>query len=291
MKSIIIPDSVREIGTSTFSYCSSLEEVKLSKNLTSIPTSLFRYCDKLETIVIPNGVKTIGDTVFADCMNLRSVTFPDTIRSGEIGSRIFSNSPKVVASVIKDSEAHLYMRRNSYAFTLITTGINLDKVELTLNVNDSSKYVAILSPYTIADNSQLIWTSSNTAVATIDSNGVVTGVSEGEAIITVKTANGLSAVSNVTVNDEHTPIVGIKLNQNELIMKKETSSSLRATINPTNTTEDKKLTWTSSDNEIATVSSTGVLTARKPGNVIITVTTSNGISDTCNVTVISELRQ
>ena len=289
LKSIIIPDSVREIGTSTFSYCSSLEEVKLSKNLTSIPTSLFRYCDKLETIVIPNGVKTIGDTVFADCMNLRSVTFPDTIRSGEIGSRIFSNSPKVVASVIKDSEAHLYMRRNSYAFTLITTGINLVKVELTLNVNDSSKYVAILSPYTIADNSQLIWTSSNTAVATIDSNGVVTGVSEGEAIITVKTANGLSAVSNVTVNDEHTPIVGIKLNQNELIMKKETSSSLRATINPTNTTEDKKLTWTSSDNEIATVSSTGVLTARKPGNVIITVTTSNGISDTCNVTVISEI--
>ena len=289
LKSIVIPDTVKEIGTSSFSYCSNLEEVKLSKNLTNISTSLFRYCDKLETVVIPNGVKTIGDTVFADCLNLRSVTFPDTIQSNQIGSRIFSNSPKVVASVIADSEAHLYMRRNGYSFTLITTGINLDKVELTLNVNDSSKYVAILSSYTIADNSQLTWISSNPGIAAVDNNGVVTGISEGDAVITVKTANGLTATSNVTVKDEHIPIIGVKLNQKELVMKKETSSSLRATINPSNTTEDKKLTWISSDNEIVTISSTGVLTARKPGTAIITVTTSNGISDTCNVTVISEI--
>lgn len=289
LKTIVIPNSVREIGTSTFSYCSNLEEVTLSKNLSAIASSLFRYCDKLETVIIPNGVKRIGDTVFADCMNLRSVTFPITIESNQIGSRIFSNSPKVVASVIADSAAHLYMRRNEYAFTLITTGINLDKAKLTLNVNDSSKYIAILSPYTIADNSQLIWISSNPDIAAVDGNGVVTGKSEGEAVITVKTANGLTATSNVTVKDEHILIESIKLNQKELVIKKETSSSLRATINPSNTTEDKKLTWTSSDNEIVTVSSTGVLTARKPGTAIITVTTSNGISDTCNVTVISEI--
>lgn len=289
LKTIVIPNSVREIGTSTFSYCSNLEEVTLSKNLSAIASSLFRYCDKLETVIIPNGVKRIGDTVFADCMNLRSVTFPITIESNQIGSRIFSNSPKVVASVIADSAAHLYMRRNEYAFTLITTGINLDKAKLTLNVNDSSKYIAILSPYTIADNSQLIWISSNSDIAAVDGNGVVTGKSEGEAVITVKTANGLTATSNVTVKDEHILIESIKLNQKELVIKKETSSSLRATINPSNTTEDKKLTWTSSDNEIVTVSSTGVLTARKPGTAIITVTTSNGISDTCNVTVISEI--
>ena len=108
----------------------------------------------------------------------------------------------------------------------------MDKVELTLNVNDSSKYVAILSPYTIADNTQLTWISSNPNIAAIDNNGIVTGVSEGEATITVKTANGLSATSNVTISDEHIPIVGVKLNQNELVMKKETSSSLKATINP-----------------------------------------------------------
>lgn len=90
-------------------------------------------------------------------MNLKSVTFPNTIKASEnegngIGSRVFSNSPKVVASVIEGSVAHTYMRRNGYKFTLITTGINLDKPELKLNVNDASKYVVILSPYKVVDN-------------------------------------------------------------------------------------------------------------------------------------------
>jgi len=289
LKSIVIPDSVSEIGASSFTYCSNLEEVTLSKNLSAIPSSLFRYCDKLETVVLPNKVKSVGDTVFADCLNLRSVTFPSTIESSKIGSRIFSNSPKVVASVIENSEAHLYMRRNEYPFTLVTTGINLDKVELKLNINDSSKYTAILSPYTIADNSQLTWTSSNPAIATVDDNGVVKGISKGKATITVKTANGLTATSNVTVSDEQIPIKSVTLSKKELVVKKETSNSLRAIINPSNTTDDKKLTWTSSNNEIITVSSTGVLTARKPGTAVITVTTSNGISESCNVTVISEI--
>ena len=72
-------------------------------------------------------------------------------------------------------------------------------------------------------------------------------------------------------------------------MKKQTTSGLRASISPSDTTEDKSLTWMSSDNEIATVSSTGLITARNPGEAIITVKTSNGISSTCTVTVISEI--
>lgn len=289
LKNIDIPDSVTQIGNSTFSYCSNLETVKLPKKLGEISTSLFRYCDKLDTVVIPNGVSSIQDTAFADCLNLRSVIFPDTISSNGIGSRIFSNSPKVVASVIEDSEAHLYMRRNGYAFSLINTGLNLDKKELTLNVNDSRKYVVILTPYTIANNSQLTWVSSNPSVATVDENGVVTALTEGEATITVRNINGLTDTSKVTITNRHVPITGISLNKKELVMKKQTTSGLRASISPSDTTEDKSLTWMSSDNEIATVSSTGLITARNPGEAIITVKTSNGISSTCTVTVISEI--
>ena len=289
LKNIDIPDSVTQIGNSTFSYCSNLEIVKLPKKLGEISTSLFRYCDKLDTVVIPNGVSSIQDTAFADCLNLRSVIFPDTISSNGIGSRIFSNSPKVVASVIEDSEAHLYMRRNGYAFSLINTGLNLDKKELTLNVNDSRKYVVILTPYTIANNSQLTWVSSNPSVATVDENGVVTALTEGEATITVRNTNGLTDTSKVTITNRHVPITGISLNKKELVMKKQTTSGLRASISPSDTTEDKSLTWMSSDNEIATVSSTGLITARNPGEAIITVKTSNGISSTCTVTVISEI--
>ena len=294
LKSMVIPDSVTEIGASTFSNCSNLEEVKLPQNLNRISANLFRYCDSIETVVIPNGVIAVDDTAFADCMNLKSVTFPNTISTSEnegsgIGSRIFSNSPKVVASVIEGSLAHTYMRRNGYNFTLITTGINLDKPELTLNVNESSKYVAILSPYTIANNTSLTWKSSNPDVATVDANGVVTGISEGKATITVRNSNGLSASSEVTVTNINTPITNVSLNFSDLEIRKDSSQGLRATITPKETTDDKTLTWESSNPEVATVSSTGVVTARRPGNAIITVRTSNGLTDTCNITVISQI--
>ena len=294
LKSMVIPDSVTEIGASTFSNCSNLEEVKLPRNLNRISANLFRYCDSIETVVIPNGVIAVDDTAFADCMNLKSVTFPNTISASEnegsgIGSRIFSNSPKVVASVIEGSLAHTYMRRNGYDFTLITTGINLDKPELTLNVNESSKYVAILSPYTIANNTSLTWKSSNPDVATVDANGVVTGISEGKATITVRNSNGLSASSEVTVTNINTPITKVSLNYSDLEIKKDSSQGLRATITPKETTDDKTLTWESNNPEVATVSSTGVVTARRPGNAIITVRTSNGLTDTCNITVISQI--
>lgn len=289
LKNIEIPDSIDQIGSSTFSYCSNLETVKLSKNLDRITASLFRYCDKLETVTIPNGVKYIENTAFADCLNLKSVIFPNTIITDEIGSRIFSNSPKVVASVIDGSVAHIYMRRNGYAFELIGTGLNLDKRELNLNINDSARYVAILSPYTIANNTQLTWLSSNSNVATVDDNGVVIARAEGETIITAKNPNGLTATSKVIVTNKHVPITGISLNNSELVLKKQTSTGLRATINPSDTTEDKQLTWDSSNNEVATVSSTGLVTARNPGVATITVKTSNGISSICTVTVISEI--
>ena len=294
LKSMVIPDSVTEIGASTFSNCSNLEEVKLPQNLNRISANLFRYCDSIETVVIPNGVIAVDDTAFADCMNLKSVTFPNTISASEnegsgIGSRIFSNSPKVVASVIEGSLAHTYMRRNGYNFTLITTGINLDKPELTLNVNESSKYVAILSPYSIANNTSLTWQSSNPDVATVDANGVVTGISEGKATITVRNSNGLSASSEVTVTNINTPITNVSLNYSDLEIRKDSSQGLRATITPKETTDDKTLTWESNNPEVATVSSTGVVTARRPGNAIITVRTSNGLTDTCNITVISQI--
>ena len=294
LKNIVIPDSVTEIGASTFSNCSNLVDVKLPQNLNRISANLFRYCDSIETVVVPNGVIAVDDTAFADCMNLKSVTFPNTIKASEnegngIGSRVFSNSPKVVASVIEGSVAHTYMRRNGYKFTLITTGIKLDKPELKLNVNDASKYVVILSPYKVVDNTSLTWQSNNPGIASVDANGVVTGITEGKATITVKSGNGLSASSEVTVTNISAPITNVSLNYSNLELRKNSSQGLRATITPKETTDDKTLTWESNNPEVATVSSTGVVTARKPGNATITVRTSNGLTDTCNVTVVSQI--
>lgn len=288
LKTLDIPDSVTSIGVAAFSNCSKLVSVKLPKNLKTISVNMFRYCDSIETIVIPNGVQTIEITAFSNCANLKSVIFPETVKT--INGKIFVGAPMVTSYVIDGSFAHTYMIRNSYDFKLIETGINLDKKELSLNVGDTSTYVAVISPFSIIDNAQLTWSSSNSSCVSVNNKGEIEALSVGTAIITAKTSSGLSATSTVTVTDDQIEIDSIILDKSTLTLATESKGTLRATINPTNTTEDKTLVWESDDVSIATVGATGIVTARSPGTTTIRVKTSNNKYSECVVTVNSDIK-
>ncbi len=81
------------------------------------------------------------------------------------------------------------------------------------------------------------------------------------------------------------PITSVSLNTTSVSMYKNNTYTLKATINPTNTTDSKTLTWSSSNTSVATVSSSGKVTANGVGTATITVKTSTGKTKTCNVTV------
>ena len=76
---VVIPDSVREIGSSSFVDLRGVERMLMEDEEYDAP--------EMETLVIPEGVEKIGDYAFAYCTNLRSVTIPDSVRS--IGDRAF----------------------------------------------------------------------------------------------------------------------------------------------------------------------------------------------------------
>jgi len=133
-------------------------------------------------------------------------------------------------------------------------------------------------------NSVLSFKSTNTAVATVSSTGLVEGLSKGNATIIVKTADGtdIRKTCKVTVTG---PVESIKLNKTTANLEVGKTLTLKTTIKPSNTV-DKSVTWSSSDTTIATVSSTGSITGKKVGNADITVTTVNGQKTaTCKVTV------
>lgn len=81
VKSIKIPDSVIEIYADTFSGCTALENITLSKNLKSIETRAFYKCSSLTNIVIPDSVTSIATSAFAQCMALKQVNIPDNVTS------------------------------------------------------------------------------------------------------------------------------------------------------------------------------------------------------------------
>ena len=168
--------------------------------------------------------------------------------------------------------------------TVAVTMVSLDKTTLSLEVGGESTLAATVSPSN-ATNKKLKWSSSNTAVATVDQNGKVKGIKAGSATITVTTEDGgKKATCAVTVKDKVVAVTGITLNKSTLSLFEAVSAQLTATISPSNAT-DKTVTWSSSNTSVATVDNTGKVTAVNAGTATITAKTSNNKSATCSVTV------
>lgn len=159
-----------------------------------------------------------------------------------------------------------------------------------INIMPGSKYS--LTPTVVPEDSSnqtITFTSSNPDVATVTSVGMVIGVGEGNATITANTNDGskISKTCKVTVSY---PVTSVTLNNTSAKLEIGKTLTLEATLNPYYATK-KNVTWKSSNSSIATVSSTGVVTGKKAGNVNITVTATDGKSTaTCKVTVIKSAK-
>ena len=163
--------------------------------------------------------------------------------------------------------------------------ISLNKSNITLSKGTSETLKATINPSDTTDDKTLKWTSSNPNIATVDNTGKVTAVGGGTATITVKSQNGKEASCEVKVTSK---IESISLNKSNITLSKGTSETLKATINPSDATDDKTLTWKSEDENIAKVDGNGKVTGVGTGTTNITVTTSNGKSATCKVTVVRQ---
>jgi ABC-type Fe3+-hydroxamate transport system substrate-binding protein len=163
--------------------------------------------------------------------------------------------------------------------------VTLDKTSITLDVGSSYTLTPTVSP-SDATNKNVTWKSSNTSVATV-SNGVVIGVSAGNATITVTTVDGSkTATCSVTVKAVSTVVnvTGVSLDNTTLEVVKGSSAVLTAAVVPSNAS-NKDVTWKSNDESIATVLN-GVVTGVSNGTTTITATTADGSKTaTCTVTV------
>lgn len=166
--------------------------------------------------------------------------------------------------------------------TVYVTSIALNKTSATITEGETLQLSATITPED-ATNKNVIWSSSDDAVATVDTNGEVIGIAVGEATITATTEDGgFTAECVVTVI---IPVSNISLNKTSATLIEAETLQLIATITPDNAT-NKNVTWSSSDDAIATVDANGLVTAIAAGEAIITVTTEDGgLTAECVVTV------
>lgn len=140
-------------------------------------------------------------------------------------------------------------------------------------VGESAQINFTISPAD-ATNQYVTWTSSDPSILTVNSSGTVTGVSPGTATITgVTLDNGLTVTKQITVLA--VAVTGVAVSPSNTSMNVNSTLQLAANIVPANAT-NKNVSWSSSDETIATVDANGKVTALKRGNVVITATTLDG---------------
>lgn len=158
----------------------------------------------------------------------------------------------------------------------------MSQTEVTTEKDQTLQLTATIRPADTEDKA-LVWASSDEKIATVDQTGKVTTIEYGKTVISATTTNGISGYCTVNVVDSKIYVTEVKLNNTELSLKVGASQTLKAVVSPENAT-DPTVTWTTSDEAVATVNAEGLVTAVKEGEAVITAT-ADGKSATCKVTV------
>ena len=233
---------------------------------------------QLEAVLVPEDATVGSDVIVWSSSNEDAVTVDQT---GLVTA--IDDGTAIITATLGDVEG-------TYTITVETvplTGISI-KGETTIHRGETEKLEVIYEPANTTDDRTVTWTSSDENVATVAVDGTVTavGIGEtgiGEAQITAKVGNH-TAVCTVYVDAPLEQIIPDDPLEKELV--KGQTGTIGYKLDPEDTTDDKTVTFASSDTSVATVNeTTGEVTAVKAGTAVITLTGANGITAEVTVTV------
>ncbi|MEG0663888.1 MAG: Ig-like domain-containing protein, partial [Clostridia bacterium] len=219
--------------------------------------------------------------------SITTASFKSTISELTIGKNIVFIEPYAISKFTKiicykNSYAHKYAVDNGYNFELISNDI--EKLEITnapssLSVGEQLKLNIKISPLD-AENKDLVFSSSDENIATIDNNGTITAKKKGNVTITVKTKDNLIFTS-CNFNVKNIAISEIVVLNKSFSIEKDNTLQINTIITPENAT-NKTLIYESSNEDIATVDKNGLITAKEKGNAIIKIRSAE---DSTQVTI------
>lgn len=216
--------------------------------------------------------------------NIAKVSAKGVITAVNYGDAIITCSAADDEFIFSEATVHV-------ALPVEKLTIGEPKVTLLISDQDPSAANATLVCTVFPENAHIqdvSWTSSNEDIATVDENGNIHAIAPGTAKITAtskeETTTPKSATCTITVLQS---VTSIELNPSQTTLNVRASLNLAANVLPENA-GNKKVTWESSNPDIATVSSSGRVTAVSPGTatILCTAADGSGVTSTCEVTVI-----
>ena len=289
LTTINIPNTVKAISNSTFQDCTSLTEVHLSNILKEIPASTFSGCKKLTTINFPSTLTTIGNSAFSGCESLPEAILPSGVE--KIESNAFKNCKAMKKAVVPDTVSSVGSSAfyGCEALADITLGSKLKKIE-SQTFYGCTVLPSIVLPYnvtTIGDSAfvnctkltQITVPRNTTSIASNAFSYPKKMTMYGPSDCYAQTYASGKGIKYVT-QDIHA--ISVSLDITEKTTERYDDFQLTATIAPLNFTD--AVVWTSSNEEVATVSDTGYVEICGVGTAVITVTAGN-VKAACKITV------
>lgn len=284
-----MPDTINFIGNSIFQNCTSLTEVHLPKSLKEIPSDTFSGCKKLTAINFPSTLTTIGNSAFSGCESLPEAILPSGVE--KIETNAFKNCKAMKKAVVPDTVSSIGSSAfyGCEALADITLGSKLKKIE-SQTFYGCTVLPSIVLPYnvtTIGDSAfvnctkltQITVPRNTTSIASNAFSYPKKMTMYGPSDCYAQTYASGKGIKYVT-QDIHA--TSVSLDSTEKTAERYDDFQLTATIAPLNFTD--AVVWTSSNEEVATVSDTGYVEICGVGTAVITVTAGN-VKAVCKITV------
>ena len=284
-----IPNQTLSIAGAAFRNCTSLTDIHLPSMLKAISSSTFEGCKKLTTINFPSTLTMIGNSAFSGCESLPEAILPSGVE--KIESNAFKNCKSLKKAVVPDTVSSIGSSAfyGCEALTDITLGSKLKKID-NQTFYGCAALPSIMIPYnvtTIGDSAfvnctkltQITVPRNTTSIASNAFSYPKKMTMYGPSDCYAKTYASGKGIKYVT-QDIHATSVSLDIT--EKTAERYDDFQLTATIAPLNFTD--AVVWTSSNEEVATVSDTGYVEICGVGKAVITVTAGN-VKAACKITV------
>ena len=288
LKDITIPDAVTKIEDSVFENCTALTKVTVGNQVSSIGQSAFSGCTALPQITLPASVQTIGDKAFSHCEALADVKLSEGLTS--IGSYAFEYNIALPKVTLPNTLESLGERAFQYCDVLadVDLGAGLKVIPEYCFYEDPALQKVIL-PYqfttvnasAFANCTKLTDITFNRNVSSVDASAL--SYKDKTTIHGVKGTYAETFASDNGFKFEalNAPATDITLSKEKIEIAKDKSIRLTASLTPIDTSDE--LTWTSSNEEVATVED-GVVKAVGFGEAEI-VAMAGSVTKSCPVKV------
>lgn len=317
-----MPDSITKINIYAFHNCTSLTSLALPKNLSSLSVGCFDKCINLQHVVVPTSVisfpydQDIGPynpfkyspvTVYVEKGSKADKFFNNNLKELQAGT-VSGGSliVKTVASVADPSAIDVgtlelidagkqvlvsgNFRIGSYLDVQpLTSGSAYNTFSAKANGKAFRAYSLALMPSGASASGPFSLTVGqpdgfSSSATLYDANGALPTDYADSSFTASLSALGPVALIDTKESTGSTEVTSVTLNKSALSLEVGKTGQLSATVLP-NSATNKSVSWSSNNEAVATVSSKGIVTAKKAGTAVITATAANGKSASCTVTV------